>query len=268
MSLKGVASRIKKEQKKANSSLAEQFIAALDNYLVTSRTEEDKQRSSSIAFKPSSYYKCGRAVYYSLKGFPQKEKKYPRSVRILEMGTFIHQWVQEQVIMRFNEQENSPVKLIPVEELPSFGKAGVVFIEHASPLMEVKFKDYRFTKEIPISAMIDGAIEFNNFSFVFEFKTINQEDYNTLIEPTKEHVKQGALYALSTGINSVMFVYYSKNKQDWKAFQVDYTKEQLDWVKKRLVDLEESVLTNSPPPKEPSDQCRWCGHKELCQAEA
>lgn len=262
MSLKKLANKVKKEIKAADKTFEEHFTDAIDRFLVK---DPENPRPKRLAFNPSQYYKCMRALYYNLKGLTGKKKRYARSERILAVGTALHEWIQEEVLMKMSEVTDSEIRLLPKEELPSFGAEGIEFIEeHHAPPMEVKFLDYRFTKKFPISAMVDGSLTMQSKDFLFEFKTINPKDFEFLIEPLTDHIKQGAIYALSTGVKSVMFLYLCKGTQNWKPYLVTYTQEQLDWVVNRIQTTEQHVLEDTLPPKEESTQCNWCAFKALC----
>lgn len=265
MSLKKLASKVKKEKKESDKTFEEHFTGAIDKFFIDPPGGE---RTRRLAFNPSGYYKCVRQTYYHLKGIPSKKKRYARSERILQVGTALHEWIQREVLMVMDVQDDSPIRLLPKEELPSFGKDGIEFInEHHAPPMEVKFLDHRFTKRFPISAMVDGSLTMLNKNFLFEFKTINPKDFEMLIEPLTDHIKQGAIYSLSTGVRSVMFLYLCKGTQNWKPYLVTYTDDQIDWVVSRIQTTEDYVLRDELPPKEVSDQCKWCGYKQLCEKE-
>ncbi|MGA4519286.1 hypothetical protein ACPA0F_18670 [Solibacillus silvestris] len=265
MSLKKLANKVKKEQKELDKPFAEHFTDALDKYLVAPKTGG---RSTRLAFRPSQYYKCVRQTYYFLSGVQGKSKRYPRSERILQVGTALHEWIQREILMKMDLEEESTIRLVPKEELPAFGKEGIEFLEqHDAPPMEVKFLDTRFTSVFPISAMVDGSLTMQGKNFLFEFKTINPRDFANLIEPLTDHIKQGAIYALSTGVRSVMFLYLCKGTQEWKPYLVTYTDEQLEWVVERIQTTENYVVNDELPPKEVSSQCQWCGYKTLCDKE-
>ena len=261
MGLKGLANQIKKEQKEANKSFEEKFIDEIDKFLVD-KAKERAGKDSRLAFRPSQYFKCERQVYYFLKGIN------PRSQRILQVGTKLHEWIQEDVFMEM-DKEGYPIRLLPKEELPFYGEKGVAFIEkHNAAPMEIKFLDYRFTKKFPISAMIDGAMEYQSYPFLFEFKTINPKDFGYLIEPLPAHIKQGALYSMCTGLRKVMFLYLCKGTQNLKAYTVDYTDIQLQWVKDKIQEVEQKVLNNELPDKDGDGMtCRFCPYKSICEKE-
>lgn len=265
MGLKNLAKQVREEEKSLKAPVQEKFVEALDQFIVRSRTRKAEERPVRKAFNPSSYYKCARMQWYKLQGVPEKKQRNARSERILEVGTALHEWVQTKVLMEIDAESDSLIHLVPKEEIPAYGKVGIEFIEeHNAAPTEVKFIDTRYTKEIPISAMVDGVIHFQGKDYLFEFKTINPKDYSTLIEVPSDYVKQGALYSLCTGISSVIFLFICKGTQNWKAFVIEYTDAQREWVVQRIQQIESHVLSGTLPDKEVSDQCKWCGYKMLC----
>ena len=257
MGLKNLAKKVKEKNAKDSVGIEEKFLKEIDSFLVSPPSNPTVDR---LAFRPSSYYKCTRQLYYFLSAFPKKEKVYPRSQRILQVGTALHEWIQEEILMKMDG-----IKLLPKEELPNFGRRGLEIVKQSNaPDMEIKFIDSSYTEKFPVSGMVDGFIEYEDISFLFEFKTINPTDFAKLIEAQKDHVKQGAIYALSLGVKRVMFVYLCKGTQNMKAFMVEYNQDQLDWVENRLVKVEEMVINSKLPAKEVGMDCRFCSYKQFC----
>jgi CRISPR/Cas system-associated exonuclease Cas4 (RecB family) len=263
-----LALQVKKETKQSNRTVEELFTAAIDQFLIDVAKEKDVPGKKRKAHNPSSYYKCQRMKWYELMDFSANKKIVARNERIFAVGTATHEWIQNDVFMKMDEREGSTVRLIPREELPVFGKEGIEFItEHKAPPMEIKFLDWRFTKLFPISAMIDGALRFASTDMLFEFKTIKSSDFGMLIEPSADYRKQGAIYATSLGVSKVMFLFINKDTQEFKAYLVEYGQAQYDWVVDRITTLEGYVERNELPPKEVSDNCRWCSFKGACDKE-
>ena len=269
--LAALAKKVKQEAKDAQKPMSDLFLEAIDNYLVKSRILKNEEYENSKtdkrpSIKPSSYYKCIRKLWYDFMGFPKKERWYPRSIRILENGTVLHEWIQTQIFMDMDKGDYA-IKLLPANELPEYGKEGIEFIkEHKAPDMEVKFKDRRHTEKYAISAMIDGHMEFMNLQMLFEFKTINPKDFELLIAPLKDHIKQGAIYAMCLGVPRVMFLYYDKGSQFMKPYLVEYNDDQITWAKARCQTIEEYLLNQELPPKEKGEgkDCDFCPFKALC----
>ena len=249
-------------QIKKDDSIEARFLKTIDRYLMDSREDRD-----SVSIKPSSYYKCMRKTWYNLLRFPKKVKKYARSIRILECGTALHEWIQTKVLMPMCLNGTGIERLLYPKDLPVFGAEGVKFIkEHSAPDMEIKIRDYRFTSKYPVSAMVDGAFVFEGLPMLFEFKTIKSSDFKSLRKPLSDHIKQGALYALCYKITNVMFVYYNKDSQEMKAYLIKYGDDQITWALTRIQILEEYLLDLKLPPAEPDNFCKYCEYKHLCES--
>ncbi len=243
-------------------TIEKKFIKEIDKFLI--KTYPQKEQSATI--KPSSYYGCIRKTWYGILKYKARKRSFARGIRILECGTQLHEWIQTQVLMPIMEDSKSKIKKIPLEEIPSYGKKGVEFIkEHNAPDMEIKVRDSRYTEEYPISAMVDGAFEFEGKKMLFEFKTINPTDFEYLYRPLPDHIKQGALYTLCFEIPRVLFLYYNKGNQDLRAFLVEYTEEQIAWAGERAQEIEEYLLDQKLPPREENKYCTYCEYKHLCQ---
>ena len=267
MGLESIAAKVKKDIAENNTPLSERFCNALDTFLVDKGTEYLNERNANRrqAFNPSSYYGCKRKVYYLLSGFPETKKVTAVGERWTGVGTAQHRWVQDEIIMQMAKNPKYGIDLITPEQLPFYNQEGFEVIkEHGASPLEIKYLDYRFTKKIPISAMVDGAFTFLGRNVVFEFKTIKQEKFNTLFQPLKEHRAQGALYALTFNM-PVMFLYICKNTQNWVPYFVSYTDDQLEKVRNRLLSIENSVLNHELPEKEKSEEnCKYCTFKKYC----
>jgi CRISPR/Cas system-associated exonuclease Cas4 (RecB family) len=262
MGFTNFANLIQKEIKESNKTEGELFTDYLDRFIVDRKLKSDKEER--IAFRPSSYYKCPRQVWYFFKKFPKTGEVEARLERVFNVGTALHVWVQMDILTEL-DKENKDFKLLNKKDLPVYGNPGIEFIdEHESADTEIKFLDHRFSLYYPISAMVDGAFHFNNSDYIFEFKTINPYQFKNLKEPLLEHKKQGAIYAMCLGIYKVMFLYLNKANQEWVAFSVAYDEKSFDWVKKRIFFIEKSVKDNILPEREVSHDCNYCPYKKFC----
>jgi len=168
--------------------------------------------------------------------------------------------------MEMDKLEDSPIRLIPKEELPSYGQEGFeVVTNKTAPPMEIKFLDYRYTRLFPISAQVDGALRFMSKDCIFEFKTMKSQQFQLLIEVPPEYKKQGAMYSLCTGLRYVLYLFINKDTQEFKAYLVEFDERAHEWVRSRLNTLEDYVEQGKLPPKEESQDCRYCPFKSLCE---
>lgn len=262
MGLSSLVKTIKKENKEKNKPIEQKFVDVIDKFIVEKALESEP--SSRLAFHPSQYYKCERQTYYYLKQVQVSKKVYPRSERKLQVGTKLHHWIQNDILIPLGNSEHS-INILKAEDMPHYGKKGLTFIqEHGASPLELKFIDESYTEIFPISGMVDGAFEFMGFPMLFEFKTINPSDFEYLIEPLPDHIKQGAIYALCTGLRKIMFLYLGKGIEEFKPFCVNYNDEQLDWVVKKLTTIENYILNNVLPDKEEGIVCRFCAYSKYC----
>jgi len=256
------AKELKKESELNSRTDAEIFTDTLDQFIIDSKLQGVKKER--LAFRPSSYYRCLRQVWYFLNEFPQDLKINPQGERRLKVGTALHEWVQRDIIMEL-AKNSTDFSLLTKEDMPVYGMEGIEFIdEHQSAEIEIKFLDHRFSRIFPISAMIDGAFHFKGKDYIFEFKTIQPYDYKSLNEPLPDHKKQGAIYSMCLGIPNVMFLYLDKGTQRWKAFSVTYTNEQYDWIKRRIDTIEHFIGEKILPEREVSKDCTYCPYKKFC----
>ena len=261
--MKNLAKMVKEEQTVVNLKPSDMFLKDFSDFGLKFLTESGREPSKSI--NPSSFYKCIRAMWYKLHGFEQGRKENFRGqVRLLH-GTYVHTMVQD-VLM--SNMHNNGITLLAPENLSVYYKDGIEFTrEHDASEIELKFRDRRFTSEFPVSAMVDGAFEYQNLRYIFEFKTINTKDFEYLYEPLKEHVIQGALYSLCLEIPRVMFMYFDKDKDIFKVFIVQYTDTQKQWTKDRLVAVDTACASEELPDKEEGDNCKYCPYVKLCKSD-
>lgn len=276
--MKALAKRVKEEQAEREKTVSERFIDEIDSYLVKNRnTRYEKEfQYSGFYIRPSNYYKCMRQIWYKTLRFPSKELFKAKGIRTLEIGTALHEWVQREVFM----QEDFPFKLIPPEEIPVFGTEGIeIFTKEQNrlenrPEMEIGWVDKRWTKKYHLYSIIDGALDVYSVYKLFEFKTINPDDYKYLYEPHDEYKKQSALYSLSLDIDDTIFLYLNKGNSEWKALEHHTTEEQKEWSLNRIQKLDNCLVSLILPEKEiqplpkygaNATACNWCAYQHLCE---
>lgn len=277
MGLKALAKKVKEEQAEREKTVSEKFIDSIDSYLVKSRNEKYAEESKHTGFyiRPSSYYRCMRQVWYKTLKFPGADQSKARGLRTLEIGTSLHEWVQRDIFM----QEDFPFKLIPPEEIPVFGTKGIdIFTKEQNrlenrPEMEIGWIDRRWTEKYHLYSIIDGAIDVYSMYKLFEFKTINPDDYKYLYEPHDDYKKQAALYSLSLDMDDIIFLYLNKGTSEWKAFEYHVTEAQKEWARNRVQKLDSHLVSLTLPEKEiqplpkygaKATTCNWCSYKTLC----
>lgn len=274
MSLKALAKMVKDEIKEQDKTTSERFVEMLDGFLISSR---DAAEHAKHCIRPSNYYKCMRQIWYKMLEFPSKETYTAKGIRTLNVGTAIHEWVQKEVLMH----KDFPITLLGSKDIPSYKEDRIYFFTaeqnrvEGRPVIEIGYIDKRWTNKYHLYSIIDGAFHYENRDYIFEFKTINPEDYGYLYDILPEHKKQISLYSLSTGITNAMVLYMNKGNQQWKAFEIEISDLQRQWAKERVGEIDRHLINLTLPPKEieklpkygpNATSCTYCPYKEICES--
>jgi len=265
MGLKSLAKSFKQESAELNKKPSDMFLKDFTSFVI--QHSKDTRRASSLTIKPSSFYKCYRQLWYKHNNFPEKYRATDiRGPLRLMHGTYVHNMVQDELL---KNMDGRGVGVLSYKDLVVYKESNglIEFTEdHDSSDMEVKFRDYRHTDTFPVSAMVDGVIEYDNLQYIFEFKTINTRDFNHLFQPLPNHKVQGGLYSLCLGIPRVMFMYFDKNRDDVKVFIEEYKETQLSWVRNRLRDIDRFLSSEDLAPKEEGEaNCKYCPYTKICE---
>ena len=259
MGLAALAKQMKKIDKDVNKPLGAQLIADMDTFLVAREQERANKRESRLAVRPSSFGSCIRKQWYFLTEAPRKVSMKGRNVRILNIGTVHHEYTQNEILIPMAEQ--GIIELTPPQELVVPDGVEIV-LQHQSADTEVKFLDSR--KSVQVSGMVDGAFTYKGIDLLWEYKTMNPNQFESLAEPLPEHIMQGALYAYCLNRRNVLFHYENKGTQDYKAFLVEYGDRQVEWVGERLDKIIEYVESKETPKAEKSFKCSYCDYAHIC----
>lgn len=258
-----------RQQQAASTTIEDRFIAEIDKYLLERKSAPTRQlprrepERERKCFSSTTYYKCPRSVFYMLHNVERERPLTAQAIRRMGVGTAIHSYIQD-ILMDMSELGYG-IKVVPLEEIPTYKKEKIILGRgQGNHPIETTFCDYSYTEEIPIITMCDGVLEFESKYMVFEFKTINTDDFKLLIRPLPDHIKQGALYYVLTKIPRVMFLYIDKNTQELKAFLQEYNEAQGEWVINRIRYVERHIKANKLPDKEVGDGCKWCDYKKAC----
>jgi len=131
---------------------------------------------------------CVRALWFAAAGTPETEQIESGTLLAFEVGTAIHEALQEAVLAGWPDAEiERPI------DLSKFG--------------------------VSLSGHCDGIVEHDGVKAVLEFKTVGSyaaklawgED-----QPKREHVAQAAMYAVGVDADAVRLVYVAK-EGDWRA---------------------------------------------------
>lgn len=239
--------------------IAEEFL----HDLITSieMTAANNTYVPSQKYKPSSM-NCLRNMYFQMEGrTPERGSQSYTSVGILETGTDRHLRIQEAVSnMRANGFE---CDYLDVE---------TYIREHNVPYVEVVKKNgpetLLYNTQYNMSFACDGLIYYKNNYYIIEFKTEGNYKFDpqTFVDPT--HYNQATAYALSFGIDQVLFIYIDRNSLKMKSYLLEVTDTMKERVLSKIDQCNLYLSKKVIPPKENVDYkiCAWCLYKEYCKS--
>lgn len=289
MALKAIFNNLKQED---NS-----IIKRLDNYLLTKNEVSDRAINVN---SPSQASNCLRANYYMRTGEPSNGMIDPRTQRIFDNGTGVH------------------------ERLQDYLKKANILVQEEVPVLN---------EEYNIQGHTDGLIKLNKFELgILEIKSINSNGFNSLKEAKYEHKQQAMvylyctelrrkklremseeefrdsatkrrqfyasrydhiqdgsnrtreekinfqvdlnmemdklLYNTSKPINKIVFLYENKDNQELKEYVVEVDQDLVDGILERYGMLNECVEQGIVPEREGTSKscmtCRWCNYTINC----
>lgn len=219
------------------------LIELIDKYYEEKREERNQEH-----FYISDAGKCQRAVYFSMKGYPKKEKE-ARVLRIFDRGDITHQRLMRALF------GISEIRVIASEiDMPS--------------------------KEI-IHGRADVIIAHNNRLYIVDFKSISDYKFKKLDTPEVPHEQQLQLYMHYFKVPQGIILYENKNTQELKEFELKYDYKLCKKIISDFEDLKEQYLNQDIIPPIPLKlkeareaannneekfpwECEYCDFREAC----
>ncbi len=264
------------------------LIPAIDMLLMKDSGTEDRGHGWN---SPSGIGGCMRASYYN-RCFAKKTNANddPRSLRILNNGTFVHERLQGYL-----------------------KEAGVLLLDEA-PVFNVEYE---------VMGNTDGLLKDGDRLSILEIKSINSNGFNALTDAKPEHKLQASLYMycldemrkkvllgdgewlrnlyktklesfLEDGrkytkeqklekkmaifdktlellekypkpIRKIIFLYECKDTQELKEFPFEWDRDLISDLLNRCKEINKYVAEGIIPKKDNTRYCKWCAFKDLCE---
>jgi len=223
------------------------FTRALDKFLDHKARGSIRKRKRTI--RPSEIGYCLRNIVMSILNLLPEDVVEPRIQRIFDNGNSVH--------TRYLRGYLKFLDCRPLDvEVEKDGK--MEWVE----CVEQRFED----KELWLKGSPDAIIHNpeDGLDYIFELKSIKQEQFNKLNGPLIEHIYQAYVYMHMTGIPRALILYENKNTQEIKEFIVTRDEklmiEVLNKIKSVIKYVTEYETTRALPPK-----ChdRYCGACKL-----
>jgi CRISPR/Cas system-associated exonuclease Cas4 (RecB family) len=218
------------------------LIELIDKYYQDKRNEKNQEH-----FYVTDAGKCPRVVYFSMRGYPKKEKE-ARVLRIFDRGDIIHQRLMNTF--------------------------------YGIPEIRVTASEVDMPSKELFHGRADLIISVDNKLYVVDIKSSSDFKFQKLEEPELAHKKQIQLYMHYFKIPQGILIYENKNTQDLKEFGVKYD---AAFCKKIISDFEtlRYQVENEIVPPIPAElkegreafsrgegkfpwECEYCDFREEC----
>jgi len=219
------------------------LIELIDKYYEDRREERNQEH-----FYISDAGKCQRVVYFSMKGYPRKEKE-ARVLRIFDRGDITHQRLMRALF------GISEIRVIASEiDMPS--------------------------KEI-IHGRADAIISIEDKLYVVDFKSMNDFKFQKMEAPEPSHQQQLQLYMHYFKVPQGIILYENKNTQALKEFELKYNYKLCKKIISDFESLKEQYLDQDIVPPIPLElkkarevannnegkfpwECNYCDFRKEC----
>ncbi len=235
------------------------FLADLE----ASIQKSDEPRKPSPTYKPSSM-QCLRNMYYQRIGEDlTPSNRTAAFVGITESGSDRHERIQKAISeMRANGFDCDYVNVADFVKSRNLTDLEIVRQQG----METKL----FNKKYKISFLCDGIIKYKGHYYILEIKTETSRKHyerRSTKEAVDSHKTQATAYAVSFGIDDVIFLYENRDTCDKLVIPVHVTGEmKMDRVLGRIEECESYIERLVPPPKHPDKSpCRYCSYINSCK---
>lgn len=251
------------------NNLAKLICSMVKQDSVESKFLQDLTRTierSQEDFMPSPYYKpssiggCMRNMYYQIVQAPLDNTPTDYSFAgICECGTARHEVLQTYVSKmadfgydcKWEDVEEVVNKLKP-EGTKVLKKSG----------METKC----FNEIYNLRFLCDGIISIGGEYYILEIKTESTYKFNSHEDAYPAHKMQATCYSIALGIDKVIFLYEDRDVLRKKTYLVNVTDEMKRDVIDKIMDCDNYVDDQVPPPKEADTKnCQYCKYKRQCR---
>lgn len=201
------------------------FIRALDKHLEEKAKSSRYKRKKTI--RPSEIGYCLRKIVMDILNLVVYIPVKPRIQRIFDNGNSVH----KRYLMGYLKFLDC--RPLEVEE----EKDGKVEWKEC---VEKRFEDHDLWLKGSPDALIQNPE--NGLDYVFELKSIKQEQFNKLIHPLIEHEYQAYVYMYMTGIPRAIILYENKNNQELKEFIVTRNGQMMERVLEKIRTIQKYVI--------------------------
>lgn len=207
----------------------------LDTFL---EAKANSKKTRKWTVRPSELGQCTRKIVMLILGLLQ-DKITPQQQRIFDNGNDVHRRYLKSYLPKIGCK---PVKI-------RVRKNG---IEEKVDFSEVLIENKEFwIRGAPDAVILNPK---DGHKYVFELKSIKQENFYDLEAPSEDHLDQVTIYMFLTDTKRAIVLYENKNTQSIKEFKVEFSQKRLDKILDKIRAIQQYV-TNYESTKQLPEKC-------------
>ncbi len=207
----------------------------LDSYLTL---KGNSKKTRKWVIRPSELGQCTRKIVMLILGLIE-DTITPQQQRIFDNGNDVHRRYLKSYLPKIGCK---PVKI-------KVTKNGVSEKVDFSEVL-IENKDY-WIRGAPDAVILNPH---DGLKYVFELKSIKQENFAVLEGPHEDHIDQVTIYMFLTDTKKALVLYENKNTQSIKEFVVDFDPKRLDTILKKIRTIQ-GYVTNYQETQALPDKC-------------
>ena len=236
------------------------FLADLKSSII--KTEEKNYHTPSQTYKPSSM-QCIRAMYYQRMGVEVQPNFNPSLTMICNSGTDTHKRIQQAITEM--KENGYDCNYVDVESYihQRYLDDVLQVIDHTEFETKIRHRD------LPITFLCDGIIQYKGKYYVLEIKTENSNKFMRRGYVDSKHFDQAIAYATFLNLPEVLFIYVCRDTLDMKSYIYNVTQTMKEDLIGTIQQCEEYVKNQCPPPVNKNPMlCRYCVYESKCREDS
>jgi hypothetical protein len=235
----------------------------IDNYIQKRYDKHQEERGSDKGeWHPSSLTGCPRAAVYDYKGYEESDPTEMRSMRIMDRGTEVHEFIQAMVTESIIAKEGQPSDFLPEVKVDHAGIKG-----SCDGLLKVDGDLYEVQEYKSIGP--------NGKKYLYP-KPYGKRGPGNVPQAKPEHIKQARIYhrglkAMGYAVTDWCTIVYI-DRDDWSVleFRVNAWSD-VEWYEflAEIADLEDNVHEGTLPDRPAEYErtkfpCSYCNFNTRC----
>lgn len=242
---------LSKEKNEVSEYLLDNLIHNIENI---------PKKIPNPTYKPSSI-DCIRKMFFIMNEVEPVSQTFDyQMIGIQESGTDRHIRIQKAIK---NIPAVADIEYITVADYVKENKLDYLKVNSFN-----EYETHLFDNRYKLSFMCDGLLKIKGKYYILEIKTEASNKFFSHNEPYQTHIEQVSCYALSLGIDEVLFIYENRDLLTKNCFYFKVSRSDKNLIIKRIENCDKYIKSGKIPPKPIEAQnasfCNYCNYKSIC----